>query len=391
MKPVNIYLLSVYLRKWSYGENKLTLNYSYCTDSEYQRGQVLMKISTPYNLATDLMNRVFKDAKEKYVTNKGDKKVVLNNESDTLQKLSTFFTKINKEYNNNKRSRGKSKMINARSLDFYYNEFEYAPLSKDVKFFVHLSRGINKVNGDFFINAIDDFKKALKICPDNKLANKYLADSYIKVKKFDNAIKFLQKTIELDPTADNFSSLANIYVQIGEYKKSEDVLKRLDEIDPDSLISLYNKAILAYKQGKGYKSKLDKIYKADPRWLREKLLTDWDYKTANSSTEKNRWNAAIASKYLNFDKPYDLTKKAFNDEVPCYFNSESGIIRFVKEELEVWAELTNRYNLSEEKYSIHPENLDDSKKSKKTKIKSKKTASPKAGIKTAKKRTAKAS
>jgi tetratricopeptide (TPR) repeat protein len=371
METVNIHLLSVYLKKWSYGDNKLTLNYSYCTETDYWRGQMQTRISLPHNLAMELMNRVFKEAKEKILNknNKNNKKVVFVGESDAIQKLTTFFTKINKEYNNNKRSKGKFKMISSRSMDLYYNEYEYAPLKDNIKFFVHLSRGINKISGEFWQNSIDDFKKALKYNPRDLAANKYIADAYIKIKKYNMAIKHLEKIVELDPSVDNYCSLSNIYAQIGEYQKGEAVLKRLDEKNPNSLPVLYNKAILAYKQGKGYKAKLDKIYKVDPEWLRRKLLNDWDYRRDGNGNGKNKWNAATAAKYLDFEKPYDLTKKAFNDEVPCYFNSHSGIIRFVKEELDEWVELSNRYNLEDRKYSVHPEYLDDSEKGRKTKRK----------------------
>ncbi len=385
MEPVNIYILSVYLKKWSYAENKLTINFSYCTESQYERGQVALKIASPHNMANEMMNNVFSAAREKL--NEGDEgsgNVVLVNESEVLQKLTGFFSKINREYNNNKRSSGKSRMINSRSLDFYYNEYEYAPLDDNIKFFVHLNRGVNKINGDFWSNAIEDLKLALEIKPEHPLANRYLAKAFTKLKKHDVALKYLEKTAEFDDNIESLCALANAYIQIGKYEKAEEVLKRIDEVDPDSLYSKFTKALLAYKQGKGYKSKLDKIYKTDPEWLREKLLKDWDYKKSTNGNGDLRWNAATAARYLDFEKPYDLTKKAFNNEVPCYFNSDSGIIRFVKEELDEWVELMNRYDLDGKKYTVHPERLDASEikqtKTKKSAAKTGKKASAKKAV-----------
>jgi tetratricopeptide (TPR) repeat protein len=389
MEPVNIYILSVYLKKWSYGENKLTINFSYCTDSQYERGQVSLKIASPHNLANELMNFVFTEAREKFNgdNDENNVNVVLVNESEVLQKLTGFFSKINREYNNNKRSSGKSRMITSRSLDFYYNEYEYIPLDDTIKFFVHLNRGVNKINGDFWSNAIEDLKLALEIKAEHPLVNKYLAKAFTKLKKYEIALKYLEKSVEFDNNVENLCALANAYIKIGKYKEAEDVLKRIDELDPDSLYSKFTKALLAYKQGKGYKSKLDKLYKSDPEWLKEKLIKDWDYKKSGNGDAEIKWNAATAARYLNIDKPYELTKKAFNNEVPCYFNSESGIIRFVKDELDEWVELMNRYELDDNKYSIHPERLDASEL-KKVKTKAKKSTNKKTSNKAAAKKVA---
>ena len=77
---------------------------------------------------------------------------------ETQRKLNLFLSKILKEFNTNKRSRGRVRMISSRSMDFYYNDFEYEPLSDQEKFYVHLNRGVNKMNGDlFFIPNPDQF------------------------------------------------------------------------------------------------------------------------------------------------------------------------------------------------------------------------------------------
>ena len=382
MEVVNLYILSAYLKKWSYHENKLTVNYSFCSDSEYSRGYIILKIASPHNLANELMNYIFTEAKKEYnlEDNTTTVRVVLVNESEVLQKLSGFFSKINREYNNNKRSSGKSRMISSRSLDFYYNEYEYDPLNDDVKFFVHLNRGVNKINGEFWANSLEDLKSALDFKPEHPLVNKYMASAFSKLKKYDLALKYLEKSAEYENNVDNLCSLANAYLQINNYKMAESVLNRIDEIDPDSLYSKFAKALLAYKQDKGYKSKLDKIFKTNPEWLRDKLNKDWDYKRP-SNDNSIKWNAATAARYLNFDKPYDLTKKAFNNEVPCYFNSEKGIIRFIKGELDEWVEIMNRYILKSNTYSTHAERM-DAAEIKSVKSKSKKQVSQKKTAKT---------
>ena len=69
------------------------------------------------------------------------------------------------------------------------------------------------------------------------------------------------------------------------------------------------------------------------------------------------WNAATASRYLGYERPFDLTKRAFNDELPCYFDSERGTIRFVKAELDKWVEIQNRYCLDGPKYEVYEDRL----------------------------------
>jgi hypothetical protein len=69
------------------------------------------------------------------------------------------------------------------------------------------------------------------------------------------------------------------------------------------------------------------------------------------------WNAATASRYLGYDRPFDLTKRAFNDEIPCYFDSEKGTIRFVKEEIDHWVDIVNRYHVDITHPVLHPERL----------------------------------
>ncbi len=69
--------------------------------------------------------------------------------------------------------------------------------------------------------------------------------------------------------------------------------------------------------------------------MREYLKKSWEYKLPGYEEDETKmWNAATSARYLGYDRPFDLTKRAFNDEVPCYFDSERGTIRFVKAELD---------------------------------------------------------
>jgi len=74
------------------------------------------------------------------------------------------------------------------------------------------------------------------------------------------------------------------------------------------------------------------------------------------------WNAATTARYLGFERPYDLTRRAFNDQVPSYFDSERGTIRFVKPELDVWVDLISRYDLDLERYETNEDALTEQEK-----------------------------
>ncbi|MGD9897593.1 MAG: hypothetical protein AB7T22_00570 [Calditrichaceae bacterium] len=373
MELFNLYLLSAYLKKWSYGDGRISINYSYCTEHGYDRHHIDTRIGSPGNMVNEIMNNVFYRAKEKIFKDQNGSNedaantptINLVNDSEVNRKLSIYISKILKEYNHNKRSRGKSRMISTRSLDFYYNDFEFEPLSDEIKFYVHLNRGVNKINGDLWENAVEDIKQALQYKPDDITANKYIAQALNKLGRHEQALPHLKICAEYEKTPENLNALAGGYSQVGEYKDAESVYKVIGKKYPDSNLALFGRAQLAYKLGKGFKSILDKIFKNDPEWLKNQLKTNWEYKIPeNSEDESTMWNAATAARYLGFERPFDLTRRAFNDDLPSYFDSERGTIRFVKSELDNWVELTNRYQVDGETYKTYEDRLLPAEKAK---------------------------
>jgi tetratricopeptide (TPR) repeat protein len=254
-------------------------------------------------------------------------------------------------------------MISTRSLDFYYNDFEFEPLSDQIKFYVHLNRGVNKTNGDLWTNAVDDFTYALEIDPENVEANKFMAEALSKLNKYEDALKYLKVYSEAENTPESLSALSNLYIKLKDYKNAEKIFKYMNKNFPDSDLAVFGLAQLYYKQGKPYKELLDKLWDKNEDWLLDKLRNDWEYKLPQySEGENGMWNAATAARYLGFERPYDLTRRAFNDELPSYFDSEKGTIRFVKAELDAWVELSNQYQLDIENYEIFEDKLTDEEK-----------------------------
>ncbi len=387
MEHNHMYLLSAYLRKWSFADGRISFNYSFCMNDQYVRNQIDMRISAPLNMMNEILNHSFHRAKElvSELAEESDApqdfnyNIVLVSESEVRQKLSSFLSKMLHEYNNNKRSHGRQRMIATRSLDFYYNDYEFEPLPDEIKFYVHLNRGANKISGDLWSNAVDDLSLALAIWPNNVLANRYMAKALNKLNRFEDALTHLRIYAEADKSIESLEDLASAYVHINAFKEAEAVYSQIEKEFPESPIGTFGKAQIAYKQGKGYKTLLDRLYKQDPDWLTEKLKKDWDYKLPGySDDESQMWNAAIAARYLGFERPFDLTKKAFSNELPSYFDPDKGTIRFVKQELDAWVELTNRYKMEEVDYQtfedrLTPEELKKAKARKYSKTRKKST------------------
>lgn len=372
MESINLHLLSTYLKKWSFDDNRIALNYSFCHEHGYERSRFETRIGVPSNMANEFLNNVFHTAKERLTEGKNGSdelgnsigsNIFLVNESEVKRKLGVFIAKINKEFTQNKRSRGRTRMISTRSLDFYYNDFEFEPLTDQIKFYVHLNRGINKMNGDLWTNAVDDFTYALELEPHHIEANKYMAEALSKLDRYDEAINYLKIYAEAENSPESLSILSNLYIKLNDYKNAEAIFKQMNKNFPDSDLAVFGLAQLHYKQGKAYKPLLIKLYAKNEDWLTEKLKTDWEYKLPQyAEGEEGMWNAATAARYLGFERPYDLTRRAFNDEIPSYFDSEKGTIRFVKAELDAWVDLTNEFHMDIETYETFEDKLTDEEK-----------------------------
>jgi tetratricopeptide (TPR) repeat protein len=334
----------------------MSLSYSYFTEKGYGRDIVDMRISAPHNMVNEVLNRMVNKAKDKFNEDQVVIKIV--NESEVQRKLNMFLGKVLKEFNTNKRSRGRVRMISSRSMDFYYNDFEYEPLDENVKFYVHLNRGINKMNGDLWSAAIDDLKQALAFEENNALANKYLAEALVKSHRIEEALPYYEKFAEYENTITGLNDLAHAYIQLERYTEAANILKKMKKIDPNDMLVKIGESQIAYLQQSDYLSLLDKIYEEDDMWLRGYLRKSWQYKLPGMGKDDSKmWNAATSSRYLGYDRPFDLTKRAFNDELPSYFDSEKGTIRFVKAELDNWMEFQNRYRIDGETYKSHPERI----------------------------------
>jgi len=337
------------------------VSFSFFTEQGYGRQFIDLRINSPQNMVNEFLNRAIYKVKESLqnaAEGPDDISLRLVNENETQRKLNVFLSKILKEFNSNKRSRGRVRMISSRSMDFYYNDFEYDPLGDQEKFYVHLNRGVNKMNGDLWSAAIDDLKIALSFLPDDPDANKYMAQALVKNQNVEEALPYLEKYAENEKSMEGYNDLANAYIKIEKFREAKSVLDKMKKQKPEDLLVRVLQAQINYLQNKKYFDDLDKIKAIDEEWLRDYLKKSWDYNLPGYVQQDSlMWNAATASRYLGYERPFDLTKRAFNDELPCYFDSERGTIRFVKAELDKWVEIQNRYCLDGPKYDVYEDRL----------------------------------
>jgi pentatricopeptide repeat protein len=396
MEICELNILSVYLKKWSYNDNRINLSFSFFTDAGYGRSAVDMRINTPQIMVNEFLNNVVYRTKE-YFSNLeheyANASIKIMSDSTVKGKMLNFFMKMIKEYNFNKKSRGRSRMISNRSMDFFYNDFEYESLNDASKFYVHLNRGVNKINGDLWETAMEELQTALEFNEKSAVANKYMAFALMKMGQLEESIPYYEKYAQLEKNLVSLNDLAKAYIMAKKYEKAKKTYKEMKKTNPDDLLAKVGEAQIAYMQNKPFLKLLDKIYEENDEWLRNYIQEMWEFKIPEFvDDEANKWNAATASRFLGYERPFDLTKKAFNNEIPCYFDQEKGTIRFVQSELAYWVELYNRYKVDGHFYETYKDRLTEQELSlgvRKTAEKKKNTKPTKTTKKTAAKKKTK--
>jgi len=313
----NLNLLSTYLKKWSYQDNRISISFSYFTELGYGRQMIDLRINSAQNMANEFLSRAINRVKDVTVNSgHADKEFSLKlaNDTETHRKLNLFLTKILKEFNENKRSRGRVRMISSRSMDFYYNDFEYEPLTDEFKFFVHLNRGVNKMNGDLWSAAVEDLKIAQTFDAGNPLVNKYLAEALLKNEEIEAALPYFEKYAESENSLKGYNDLALAYIKTEKFKEAGKVLEKMRANNPDELLVLALQAQIAYLQENPYLEILKKVSLVNEEWLIDYLKSSWQFSMPKYREDEARmWNAATASRYLGYERPFDLTKRAFNN------------------------------------------------------------------------------
>ncbi|MCX8057674.1 MAG: tetratricopeptide repeat protein [Ignavibacteria bacterium] len=152
--------------------------------------------------------------------------------------------------------------------------------------------------------AIIEFQEAL-IFEDNPNIHFALAIQLYKIKKFELAVKYLEKVLALPDTSlqpDFLLVAAQVYLMKGDFSKARDQLERLVKIDSSNIDALYNLAqMIEPKDKERAKSYYEKILtiQSDNKIAMEALL---NYYYEN----KNYLKCEELIKNMIFNDPYDV-------------------------------------------------------------------------------------
>lgn len=148
---------------------------------------------------------------------------------DTKMKLTTIFDALTKAYNTLKDDKLKAEYYKSLASPKKETAQEESGKAED-----QFKRGITEFKKGNFWGAIDHFKWAIKLNPDNASYLSYLSLAYSKVHgKLKEAEEVLQQAIKLEPfNADLHANLGLIYIKAGLKKRAHSSFQKALKIDP---------------------------------------------------------------------------------------------------------------------------------------------------------------
>ena len=120
------------------------------------------------------------------------------------------------------------------------------------------------------IEQIKTLENLIKADPKNFINYFHLGDVYRKIKKYNFALKYYQKSIELNKRfPEGLNNLANIYKELKNTKNSIIFFKKAIELNPNYINALYNLAIVYFEINKYEESSacFKRVLKIDPEHL----------------------------------------------------------------------------------------------------------------------------
>lgn len=148
---------------------------------------------------------------------------------------------------------------------------------RDMLFDSYYNIGKSLAGKKQYREAIDNLKRAIELKSNHEDSNGWLGYAFFKLKDYEKAIPFYQKTIEINPSPFNFKELAHAYVKQGSFDQAiincNEGLKRNPSKKQAS--SLYNMRGLAFKN-KGNKTQANSDY-----------LTALKYNPNNKAAKRN--------------------------------------------------------------------------------------------------------
>lgn len=143
-------------------------------------------------------------------------------------------------------------------------------------YFFLISWGISLQGFDLYPESIEKFQQAIEINDKNDLGYASVATSYFKMKDFDNAMTYLQKTLELNP--ENYyamDTLGQINLEQGNYKEAIDYFTQVLKHSA-KLTDNYGKIAKAYSLDGDF-TKADEFYRKAIEYQPNEIKVYIDY------------------------------------------------------------------------------------------------------------------
>jgi tetratricopeptide (TPR) repeat protein len=326
-----------------------------------EKNQILdLSITQPPEMVEEFLGKIRVLSEQKINNNKNDGEedvqIEMANETFLRQKLYNYFKRILMELNNPKRKKGQPRMIFTTHLDTYNENQDISFLPTIIQFYVVLNWARKYYEKEDYQRAVEPLRKLIKIKPDFGLGYKWLARSLKKIRKYEDAMRYYEKYAEVDDSSDAWLDLAKSYRKGKIFDKSEEIYQRLINENPDDGEAKIGLAQIKYaRNDQGYLGILDEMFEKEPEWLKKWLVNEFNFRIYSSP--KTPLSPLHAAQYLGYSQVYELTQRAFRNEVPSHFNPARARMSFYKEELDSWAMLMNRYSANRERIDLYPDRI----------------------------------
>ena len=357
-KQIN--LIAVEVRKWDLEANKIGLTSYYVMDDNEAALDFQVTILQPPDMVEEFLGKLRNETEQRYRAEHPEEEVTVlfDNETFMRQKLYNYFKRILSELNSTKRKKGQPRMIFTTHMDIYNETQDISFLPQRLQFFVVLNWARKYYDKEDYKKAIDPLRKLIRIEPGYGPAYEMLARSLKKTRKYEEAMRFYEKFAEVENSQRAWLELAKSYRKGKLFDKSEAIYKQVLAEDPANKEARIGIAQIRYAlQNDEYLQILDELHKEEPEWLCEWLKEEFNFRIYTNN--KTALSPNQAAKFLGYDRIFDLTQRAFKNELPSHFNPGRARLTFYKEELANWANTLNRYNCSAEEIKLYPDRIDE--------------------------------
>lgn len=358
MSDLQINLIALEIPRWDLETQKVNLKTFFMVEEKESDINFDVTIMQPPEMVEEFIGKLRVECEKMLKNLRGDEslQVLIDNEAFIRQKIYNYFKRITSELNNPRRKKGQPKMIFTTHMDIYNENQDVSFLPQPFRLYVVLNWCRKYYEKEDFKKAVEPLRKLIKDNPQYGQGYLWLARSLKKIRKYDEAMRYYEKYAEVEGTTDAWLELAKSYRKGKIFDKSEEIYLRILKKEPENREARIGHAQILYANNSDdYLPILDKLYAEDPQWCKEWLNNEFNFRIY--ITEKTLLSPVQAAKFLGFRQIFELTQRAFKNEIPSHFNPSKARISFYREELEKWSLVMNRFHCQEQEIELHPEKV----------------------------------